>query len=104
MTPEFADFITAIDRGGVLVLLVTAVFGGLRGWYVWRWQVDKIEDAWSTRYGEMERDRDWWRTIALRSLQVGEAAVSKGTPELDITQRLRVIEERLRLPPPGGGA
>jgi hypothetical protein len=74
---ELADFVTLIDRGGVLVLLSIMVIGGMKGWYVWRHEVDKAETAFRERIAQVERDRDWWRDVAVRSLRIGEAAVGQ---------------------------
>lgn len=46
--------------------LLLALIGGHRGWYVWRWQHD-----------ELRREKDDWKRIALRGLNIAEQVVPK---------------------------
>lgn len=81
---NLVEFISIIDRGGVLVLLVVIIWGGIRGWYVWRWQ-----------YKQLEQDRDWWRSTAMRSVQITEAAIDQAPPETALARRMQVLEHKL---------
>lgn len=61
-----AELLTLLDRGGVLMLLLIIIVGGYRRWWVWGWQLDAaLEDA------------AYWRSQALRALEIGEAAVGR---------------------------
>jgi hypothetical protein len=66
MGPEFESLVTLLDRGGLLGALVVIIWGGMRGWYVWR-----------REYLELERDRNWWRSVAMRSLHIADASLSQ---------------------------
>lgn len=48
---------------GIGVLLLTALIGGYRGWWVY-----------GPFYRDMVRDRDYWRRSALRSTALAESA------------------------------
>lgn len=77
-----AATVDLITRGGVITLLVMALVGGMRGWYVWGTTHDKellekdkvIEDKERTIV-KTEKDRDYWRDVAVRTLSVGEKAI-----------------------------
>ena len=57
----------AVGQLPVAGLLVLFVIGQLRGWWVI-----------GPRFTEMKKDRDYWRSIALRALGVAEKAASRG--------------------------
>lgn len=61
MSPEQWQAIQSLGTGG---LLAFALIGGFRGWYVW-----------GRQYGEMVRERDFWRDVALRSMGHTERAI-----------------------------
>lgn len=63
---DFAQTLSLAKDAGAYGLLVLAVIGGYRGWYVWRWQYDRVE-----------RERDDWKRIALRGLNIAEQVVPK---------------------------
>jgi hypothetical protein len=50
---------------GVAGLLMVALVGGFRGWYVWKWQWERLV-----------QDRDEWKAIAMRSLATTERVAS----------------------------
>lgn len=58
------DQIAAVaNAGGVVFLLVAALFGGYRKWWVFGWS-----------YKDMEEDRDFWRKTAERGTTAAERA------------------------------
>lgn len=59
------ELITAINAGGVLLLLVGALFGGSRGWWVY-----------GATFLAMQQDRDEWKDLALRGLQAADKATT----------------------------
>lgn len=81
---DLNEIVMIADRGGVLALLVVIIWGGIRGWYVWRWQ-----------YKELEQDRDWWRSTAMRSVQITEAAVDQAPPESALARRVQDLEHQI---------
>jgi hypothetical protein len=58
---QLVDVAAAVRDGGSTTLLLAAIVGGAKGWYVWRWQ-----------YRAMTQERDEWKAIALRGLSVAE--------------------------------
>lgn len=58
------DILKFINSGGVLGLLVIAIVGGYRKWWVYGWI-----------YREVERERDDWRDIALHGTDLAEKTV-----------------------------
>jgi hypothetical protein len=50
---------------GVAGLLMVALIGGFRGWYVWKWQWERLV-----------QDRDEWKALAMRSLDTTERGVA----------------------------
>jgi hypothetical protein len=62
MTPEALDLIKAV--GLPIALLLLALIAGARGtWY------------YGNTYRSLERDRDYWREMALRGTDLAERAV-----------------------------
>jgi hypothetical protein len=59
---QLAEIVNLIRDGGSTVLLVTAIVGGAKGWYVWRWQHDAVI-----------AERDQWKAMALRGLSLAES-------------------------------
>jgi hypothetical protein len=58
---QVVDAMKLVRDGGSTGLLVTAIVGGAKGWYVWGWQ-----------YQALVEERDQWKAIALRGLSVAE--------------------------------
>lgn len=69
---ELVGVLGLVKDGGSLALLVIAVVGGFKGWYVWRWQYDAQVVASTTAFEQMKKERDEWKTVALRGLAVAE--------------------------------
>lgn len=61
-----------VRDGGSLLLLVVAVIGGFKGWYVWRWVYDREVAATM----QMMKERDEWKNVALQGLAVAERVTS----------------------------
>jgi hypothetical protein len=49
-----------IRDGGSLFLLVVAIIGGVRGWYIWRREYDRLD----AQLRDALAERDAWRRIA----------------------------------------
>lgn len=58
-----------VERGGILALLLIIIAGGSRKLWVWGWQ-----------YREMEDDRNFWRDVALRTVDITEAVAGRRRP------------------------
>ena len=72
MTPESSEVVTWVTRISTLGFgptLALILFGGYAG--VW---------VWGKQYEEMKRDRDEWKTMALRNLGLAEAATKQQIP------------------------
>lgn len=61
------DFILTLIQGpaGALVTLVLILYGGRKKWWVFGWQ-----------YTDLVRDRDEWKTAALRGTHIAERVVT----------------------------
>lgn len=55
-------------------MLVVAIIGGWKGLYVWRWQYTERQAIDAARLEDMTRDRDEWKSVALRGLKMAERA------------------------------
>lgn len=55
-TGSLTGFFDFMNRAGVLGLLIWAMVGGYREWWVWGWQ-----------YRQVVKDRDEWKALALKS-------------------------------------
>lgn len=53
-----------------MVILVLAVMGVLKGWWIPRWQ-----------YKELEKDRDRWEKVALRGLDIADRSTDIATKD-----------------------
>ena len=60
------SLVELLDKGGTLALLLIIIVGGYRKWWVFGW-------AYRDKFDEAAR----WQDIALRALNVGEAAVQR---------------------------
>jgi hypothetical protein len=69
ITPEQWAFIRDLGFGG---LMTVALLGGFRQWYVWRWV-----------FKALEADRDFWRSLALRSLGTADKAIDIAVAKKD---------------------
>jgi hypothetical protein len=59
-----------------MALLVVAVLGGFKGWYVWRWQHDAVIAQYVEEVDALRQERDEWKAVALRGLSVAERVTS----------------------------
>lgn len=66
-----------ISDGGVIGLLILAVVGGFRRWYVFGWQYDMIV-----------KERDEWKHAALRATGINEKV-------LDVAQATTRMEKNM---------
>lgn len=64
----------ALSRIGVVGLLILALVGGFREWYIYGPQHRR-------QVAEIRADRDYWRTTALRALGVTEKAIARAAAE-----------------------
>lgn len=88
---ETVALVDLITKGSLLTALAVALIGGMKGWYVWRHTHEKelkdkdsvISDRNET-IKKLEKDRDYWRTIALRILTANEKTLAQ---IVDITQK-----------------
>lgn len=73
MDPQtLASALALIRDGGSTLLLVVSVWGGYKGWYVWRWQYDAQAAAATKLVDQITKERDEWKAVALRGLSVAE--------------------------------
>ncbi len=56
---------TVVNSGGVVLLLVAALYGGFRGWWYY-----------GAQYRALEKDRDEWKSLALRGANLAETATT----------------------------
>lgn len=77
---EVPAWLEWIERGGVLALLLIIIIGGSKRLWVWGWQQRETEETWEQRYREMETDRNFWRDVALRSVDITEAVAGRRKP------------------------
>jgi hypothetical protein len=61
---DFDQILQAIRDAGVTGLLVFALIGGFRKWWVFGWQ-----------YTETARERDEWKRLALGGTELSERAI-----------------------------
>lgn len=59
------ELVQVLRDGGMLAGLLLILVGGFRRWWVWGYQLV-----------EMQRERDEWKGLFLRSMKVAETAVS----------------------------
>lgn len=60
-----SDWTELIKNAGLAGALLVVVLGGLRQWYVWGWL-----------YREVVKDRDEWKVMALKGINVADRAVN----------------------------
>ena len=56
-------------------MLVSAVVGGFKGWYVWRWHFDQVVAQHVQDTERVRKERDEWKDVALRGISVAERVV-----------------------------
>lgn len=59
---DVQDPVTIVQTGGVVGVLLVILWGGVRKWWVFGW-----------RYTELEKERDEWKALALRSTNLAES-------------------------------
>ncbi len=70
--PTLPEALQLVQTGGSTGLLILAVLGGFKGWYVWRWQYDASQKAAERELAQMRQERDDWKAVATRGLAVAE--------------------------------
>jgi hypothetical protein len=66
------SLVQLIRDGGAILLLAVAIIGGMRGWYVWKRELDRADAATA-----LEAQRaDEWQAIALDLLRQSDRATS----------------------------
>lgn len=73
---EFAQITDFVQAVGITGLLVIAILGGFRGWYVFKWVFDRMVAWYEAQLAEVRKDRDEWKAIALQSLEAAEKGVA----------------------------
>lgn len=61
---DYADILKYLNSAGVLGVLILAIIGGYRRWWVYGWL-----------YKQMEQERDDWRNLALHGTKIAEQTV-----------------------------
>lgn len=59
-----AEIFAVIRDGGIIATLLVVIAGGFYRLYVWKWQ-----------YEEVIKDRDDWKRIALKALNITDRVV-----------------------------
>lgn len=67
--PLWSDVSALINSGGVVFLMAAALIGGAKGWWVY-----------GSTHREVVKDRDFWRDVALRGLDVAERGLEATLP------------------------
>jgi hypothetical protein len=67
-----AEIVDLIRDGGALLLLVVAILGGIRGWYVWKREFD---DERSDKLAAI-KERDEWKALAIELMRATDRATS----------------------------
>jgi hypothetical protein len=62
---QLVDAMKMVRDGGSTALLLAAIVGGSKGWYVWQREFDAVC-----------RDRDEWKQLALHGLSLAEGGRS----------------------------
>lgn len=86
--PTFAQLFDLITRGGALGIVVFALYGGYRKWYVWGYLYDEMVSQWQQRYDQMSTS---WETRYDESCASYEQRITHITQERD-----RYLELALR--------
>jgi hypothetical protein len=83
MDPTLVDLIARLTNGSAATLLLFAIIGGYKGWYIFKGPYLKIIGLLEQRYEDMRRDRDGWKDIAMRTLNVTEKVAPVVTASAD---------------------
>lgn len=94
----FSAIIQLVQNGGVLALLLIALVGGYRGWWVFGTYHQIIITQWKerleteTRELRAQRDlalkeRDEWKTLAIKGTSLTERAVTSRTRSTAVVYR-----------------
>lgn len=89
-TVQLADLLGPL--GLVVFLLVVVVWGGRKKWWTFGWVLDNEVQ----RRQEVELEKEYWKNIAVRSLNIGEDAVRaavKVSPEHSLIEMARVVDQ-----------
>lgn len=88
---DLLQLVDLLSRTGLLGALTIAIWGGMRGWYVWKASHesllkshDRIEEIIQGDLEDMTKDRDFWRDQAIQALTTANKAVhiAKTTTEI----------------------
>lgn len=66
-----------IGPGGLLVAMIATILGNLRGWWYSGAAYRKLDTDMREAIEKLEKDRDEWKDMALRSLSVSDTAVRR---------------------------
>lgn len=91
MSKEYLDVLLG-PLGLLAFLLIAVVWGGRARWWVFGWVLDKESEL----RQEALKDRDYWRGIAVKSLNVGQSAVDaavKVAPEKSLDEMAKVVDQ-----------
>ena len=76
---EFTTLIDLLTKGGLVTALLVALWGGMRGWYVWKCTheetikslnetITRTRDERDKQITDLQKDRDYWRDQAIRCM------------------------------------
>lgn len=63
-----------VRDGGTLAVLILIIVGGMKGWYIWRWQADEYR----ARIQKLEAALERATRVADRATGVAERAADRG--------------------------
>lgn len=68
------EILEALRAGGMTGLLVVALIGGFRRWWVFGWH-----------YKEVKRERDEWKALALGGTHLAERSITMAQEAVEVT-------------------
>lgn len=71
---KFSEILRNVSVAG---MLLTAILGGYKGFYVWRWSFDAMAKNYDDRLAALSKERDEWKAIALHGIGLAEQALVK---------------------------
>lgn len=74
---EFLDVLNKVKDLGAYGLFSVVFYALHRRWYVPGWVLDAAVQDCDENLKKIEADRDWWRNVAMRGLDMTERAVAK---------------------------